>query len=51
MDRKLGVEGWQTPLGPPAAPARPANLPDDAPDWWTGENADEFLAEQGVVLQ
>jgi len=49
----LGVATW--PTGLPTKP-HPPTVTDgprdpDAPDWWTGENTNEFLAEQGIVLR
>ena len=49
----LGVAAW--PVGgrhagsPGPAPSQPVE--EGAPAWWTGENTDQFLLEQGVVLQ
>ncbi len=49
----LGVAAWTTgPAGTPPVGAVGTVEPRDpeAPDWWTGENTNEFLAEQGVIL-
>ena len=50
----LGVGSWPTGLPATARPAAAVEAgprDPDAPDWWTGENTNEFLAEQGIVLQ
>lgn len=52
MDTDLGVAGWPTGLPPePSSVASAVPRDPDTPDWWTGENTNEFLAEQGIVLQ
>lgn len=49
----LGVASWPVggslTDGPPPTLREPVE--DGAPAWWTGENTDQFLLEQGVVLQ
>lgn len=51
MDDRLGVDGWPTPWTRPAGRAVPATpVEEGAPAWWTGENTNQFLLEQGVVL-
>jgi len=48
----LGVATWPTGLLTAPRPVVDAGPRDpDAPAWWTGENTNEFLAEQGIVLQ
>lgn len=48
----LGVATW--PVGgnlagsPPSVASGPVE--EGAPAWWTGENTDQFLFEQGIVL-
>jgi hypothetical protein len=50
----LGVDRWPAGGGPdrptttPAAPPPPVE--EGAPAWWTGENTNEFLAAQGIIL-
>lgn len=57
LDMDLGVDRWPDATGlivaswaaPAVGPATAERDP-DVPDWWTGENTNQFLAEQGVVL-
>jgi hypothetical protein len=47
----LAVTTWPVGGIPPDRPL-PTREPvePDAPAWWTGENTDQFLLEQGVIL-
>ena len=48
----LGVASWPVGGSHHGNPTLPSVEPveDGAPSWWTGENTDQFLLEQGIVL-
>lgn len=52
LDAELQVAEWRVGRGRYATRWRPADVPDEAPAWWQGEDAasSEFLRGMGVVL-